>query len=121
MLNPEVRAPLEMTIFDLINKTRNNLMKDGNLKNRFDINAKKILRASRAYYDHKLEYCFEFKKIRRKISRSTILDPAMNKGFIYYMDLLTDKMFPSELLAVFKISRSSMTDHLSALVCPKAF
>ena len=45
-------------------------MKDGNLKNRFDINAKKILRASRAYYDHKLEYCFEFKKLRRKISRS---------------------------------------------------
>lgn len=68
--NPDVQAPLEMTIFDLINKTRNNLMKDGNLKNRFDINAKKILRASRAYYDHKLEYCFEFKKLRRKISRS---------------------------------------------------
>ena len=73
-------------------------MKDGNLKNRFDINAKKILRASRAYYDHKLEYCFEFKKLRRKISRSQILDPSMNKGFVYSMTLLIEKMFPDELL-----------------------
>lgn len=81
---------MERMIFGMIHKTRTNLMKDGNHKNRFDINAKKVLRATRAYYDHKLEFTFEFKKLRRKISRSTILDPSLNKGFVFYMDLLTE-------------------------------
>lgn len=119
--NPNIRASLERTIFGLIRKTRGNLMKDGNHKNRFDINAKKVLRASRAYYDHRLEFCFEFKKLRRKISRSTILDPTLNKGFIFYMDQLTEKMFPDALLELFGVSRVSMSNHLAGLVCPKAF
>lgn len=45
----------------------------------------------------------------------------MNKGFVYYMTLLIEKMFPDELLQIFKITKESMTDHMAALVCPKAF
>jgi len=45
----------------------------------------------------------------------------MNKGFVYYMTLLIEKMFPDELLKIFKITKESMTDHMAALVCPKAF
>jgi hypothetical protein len=96
-------------------------MKDGNHKNRFDINAKKVLRAARAYYDHKLEFTHNFKRLRRKIARSSVLDPALNKGYVFYMDLLTEKVFPKELMDLFKISKESLSNHLSALVCPKAF
>lgn len=119
--NPDIKPVLEKMIFGLINKTRTNLMKDGNHKNRFDINAKKVLRATRAYYDHMLEFSFEFKKLRRRISRSTILDPKLNKGFVYYMDQLTEKMFPIQLLELFKVNKLSMSNHLVAMVCPKAF
>jgi hypothetical protein len=115
------QVSLERHIFGLLNKTRHNLMKDGNHKNRFDINAKKVLRAARAYYDHKLELVFGFKKLRRKISRSHCLDPSLNKGFVHYMDLLTEQVFQDELLQLFKVSRESMSNHLAALVCPKAF
>jgi hypothetical protein len=119
--NLGTQVGLERHIFGLLNKTRHNLMKDGNHKNRFDINAKKVLRAARAYYDHKLEFAFGFKKLRRKISRSNCLDPALNKGFVPYMDLLTDQIFQEELLQLFKVSRESVSNHLAALVCPKAF
>jgi hypothetical protein len=119
--NTDIKPTLEKMIFGMINKTRSNLMKDGNHKNRFDINAKKVLRATRAYYDHKLEYSFEFKKLRRRISRSTILDPKLNKGFVYYMDQLTEKMFPIQLLELFKVDKVSLSNHLAAIVCPKAF
>jgi hypothetical protein len=119
--NNDIKPTLEKIIFGLINKTRSNLMKDGNHKNRFDINAKKVLRATRAYYDHKLEFTYEFKKLRRRISRSTILDPKLNKGFVYYMDQLTEKMFPIQLLELFKVDKVSLSNHLAAIVCPKAF
>ena len=37
--------------------------------NRFDVNAKKILRFARLFYDKKLEDQFKVKKLRRKIKR----------------------------------------------------
>ena len=85
VLNPDVDASQEMTIFDLITKPMSNLSKE-NLKHQFDINTKRILRTSRTYFDHKLEICFEFKKIKKRISRSNLMDPALNKGFIYYVE-----------------------------------
>ena len=45
----------------------------------------------------------------------------MSLGFIYYITILIEKVFPDELLKIFKITKESMTDHMAALVSPTLF
>ena len=70
VLNPDVDASVEMNIFDLITKSTSKLVKE-NLMHQLGTKTKRILQASRTYFNYKLEMCFDFKKIKRKIGRSS--------------------------------------------------
>ena len=60
---------------------------DGNVKNKQDIHAKKILRSAKEYYEQKLESKLQYKKIRRNLSRLNS-DRVMKdwKCFLDYTD-----------------------------------
>jgi len=66
--------------------------------NRFDVDAKKILRFSRLFYDNKLEDAFKVKKLRRKISRQTCSNPMKMKPYLEYTDKLVDQIFSRQLM-----------------------
>lgn len=78
-------------------------MKDGNQNARFDINAKKILRSVRAYYDHKLEKYSNFRNVVRKINRSKKKE-KFSQTSLAHMSNLVDRIFPKEVLEIFQIS-----------------
>ena len=60
------------------------------------------------------------KKTRRKISRSVAKNVEEQRPFIEYTDQLTNLLFAPELLKIFKVTASSVSNHMAALIASKS-
>lgn len=95
---------------------------DGNVKNKQDIHAKKILRSAKEYYEQKLESKLQYKKIRRNLSRLNS-DKVMRdwKCFLDYTDQLVKLLFSAETLKLFNVTYTSLSNHIAALMQSQGF
>ena len=78
-----------------------------------------MLRAAKQYYDSRLEESFEVKKMRRKISRSSVLRHEDQPSFLQISDELTALIFNEEqfgYLSIFRLSNEQLSNHIASLI-----